>query len=255
MKDWRPFENPEDDLPVIDDAMLAPEVDFERGMSSFPVVSILIAAFCAAAFLSEVVQGAMVIPLKMDQLGAITRAALGKEPWRLVSGVFLHGSVDHFLGNVLILLVLGLGAEHAFGRMQFLSLFVAAGIAGSMLSATQHDRAVGASGAIFGVAGGLMAMFYRWRQRLHLRDKRIGGVLAIWAGYQIFLGVFNPIIDNHAHLGGLVAGLILGFILHPAVLLGRKEVSEEPLVRTAFVATVLLLIGVASIFVPRLLGM
>lgn len=87
---------------------------------------------------------------------------------------------------------------------------------------------MGASGAIFGLAGALVVLFVRFRHRLHLRDRRIGIVLAIWAVYQLGLGMLSPAIDNRAHLGGLLGGAAIGLILRPPVLEGRESVRNRP---------------------------
>ena len=74
------------------------------------------------------------------------------EYWRLMSATLLHGSLDHLVGNAIALFILGMVCEHAFGRGQFVVLYVASGLAGSLVSLmTSPGPSVGASGAISGV--------------------------------------------------------------------------------------------------------
>lgn len=251
----RPVRSDETDIPVISPSMLEPEVDFERGMSPLPVVTIAIMLVCTAVFVCELAAGAHKDIDKLVAMGALARRAVGNgEVWRLVSAVFMHGSFEHIIGNVIMLYILGMGCEHGFGRAQLLVLFVGSGIAGSLCSLAQDRPSVGASGAIFGLAGGLVVLFYRYRHQLHLRDRRIGWVVAIWAGMQIVLGITNPVVDNFAHVGGLLGGSLLTLALQPAVLRDRYQVAHHPVTFVGASAAIVALLGTAVFFVPRLIG-
>lgn len=246
----------EDDIPVIDDAMLhAERVDFEHRMSVVPVVSIVLISLCAIAFGLQLSKGTLDDLDALVHVGALHRESVleGGQVWRLVSPMFLHGSIDHLLGNVLILFVLGVACEHGFGRPQFVALYVASGVVGALFSLLGGRPSVGASGAIFGLAGALIVLFVRYRHRLTLRDARIGWVLAIWAGYQLLLGLNNPAIDNLAHLGGLLGGAVTSLVLRPAVLDGRAVVARRPATIGLVALAGLALIGTFVVFVPRLL--
>ncbi|WP_406693778.1 rhomboid family intramembrane serine protease [Singulisphaera sp. Ch08] len=244
----------DDDIPTIDHAMMHSDVDFEAGMSSLPLVSLALMIACALVFAFQVVGGARIDVDRLSAIGALVpdRVRDG-EVWRLVSATFLHGNFDHLLGNMLMLFILGMACEHAFGRPQFILLYVASGIFGSLCSLMGGRVSVGASGAIFGLAGALIVLFWRHRGRLHLRDRRIGVVLAGWAGYQFLLGLINPNVDNLAHLGGLLGGAALGLILRPAVLDGRDEVSTHPVSLAGMVLSCGGLGATALFFLPRLL--
>lgn len=100
----------------------------------------------------------------------------------------------------------------------------------------------------------MIVRFARHRHRLHLRDRRIGFVLAIWALYQLGLGLLNPAVDNRAHLGGLLGGALLGLVLRPAVLEGRTAVARRPLTLAALGVCLLALTLTAVTFLPRLWG-
>lgn len=77
---------------------------------------------------------------------------------------------------------------------------------------------VGASGAIFGLTASVVVVLYRYHSRFYLRDKRIGFVLAVWAGYQVLSGFASPYIDNFGHLGGLAGGALATLAVRPRLL-------------------------------------
>ena len=247
----------DDDVPMIDDDMEHHvAVDFEHRMSPWPWLSIGLIAACLVAFAAQAAGGALTNLDALIGIGALHRPQVLRdgEAWRLLSATFLHGGFDHLLGNMLMLYVLGMACEHGYGRPQFLILYVTAGVAGSLLSLTGDQPSVGASGAIFGLAGALIVLFYRHKRRLHLRDARIGFVLLIWAGYQLVLGLVTPAVDNRAHLGGLLGGALVALVLRPAILDGRGEVARRPLTVAGAGLALLALIGTAAFFVPRLRG-
>jgi len=77
---------------------------------------------------------------------------------------------------------------------------------------------VGASGAIFGLQGAAIVLLRRERDRLLVRDRRVGFVLLIWAIYTIAGGLTDPFIDNGAHIGGALGGALIALRLRPVVL-------------------------------------
>ncbi len=231
-------------------------VDFERGMSFFPPVSLVLAVSCLTIFVAELGIGSLDSLEALVNAGALEAGHVVQgDYWRLLSAVFLHGSADHVLGNAAMLYVLGMGCEHALGSKQCLTLFVGAGLFGSGLSLMMSDLpSVGASGAIFGLGGAMMVFFRRFHGGLHVRDRRIGIVVAIWALYQLALGSFVPGVDNYAHLGGLLGGILFGLVASPAILEGRERTGARLSVKAGFIFSVLLLAACAAKFLPRLAG-
>ena len=214
----RPTADGEDDIPVISEEMLHQErVDLEAGMSVFPRVTVCLMLACILVFVRQSLIGGLANVGRVIDTGAMHRdEVLQGQLWRLVSAGFMHGSVDHLVGNLLMLFILGMACEHAFGTQSFLFLYVVACITGSLLSMYSETPAVGASGAIFGLAGAIIALVFVHRKRIELRDHRVGVVLAIWSIYTLVLGAMSPIVSNSCHLGGLLGGLILGAVLPPA---------------------------------------
>jgi rhomboid protease GluP len=213
---------------LITSELLDERVDFERGMTAAPWPTLVLILVQVGLFGLELARGALEDPARLVALGALESGRIrAGEFWRLWSATLLHGGVDHLVGNVLALYATGMACEHAFGRLQFAGLYVAAGLCGSAAGACflpPDVPGVGASGAIFGLMGASAAVILRHRARLHLRDKRIGWVLAAWIAYTLVLGFATPFVDNFAHLGGLVAGVLASFVLHPRVLDRRRPV-------------------------------
>jgi rhomboid protease GluP len=207
-------------LRITPDMLLSRRVDFERRMRRLPPLTVALIALLGVIF---AIEAAMEVPESRDAIvaaGALEAASVAAgQYWRLVSATFLHGSFEHLVANVVALLILGMVAEHAFGRGQFALLYLGSGVAGSLLSLlTSPGPSVGASGAIFGLQGAAIVLFRRHRDRLLLRDRRIGFVLLVWALLSIAGGVFSPYIDNGAHVGGALAGALIARRLHPVVL-------------------------------------
>jgi rhomboid protease GluP len=183
-------------------------VDFEDGMTYAPRATLALLVVIAAVFYWEIASRALASREAIVAAGALVRwRVLEGELWRLASATFLHGGPDHLLGNCVSLYILGMACEHAVGWRRLLTVFAAGAIGGWALSLTMNPGpSVGASGAIFGIMGAVVVILHRHRDLFVIRDKRIGGVVAVWAGYTLLLGALQPMIDNAAHLGGLVAG-------------------------------------------------
>jgi rhomboid protease GluP len=218
--------------------MLAPadprgarRIDFERGMSYFPVITLALIVMNVFIFAWQVKMGALENHHTIVAFGALSRErVLDGELWRLVSPMVLHGSVGHLFGNMAALYILGMGLEHAVGGSRTFVLYLLTGIAASIASVmTNEGPSVGASGAVFGIMGALTVFLVRHRDVYDVRDKRVAGVLAAWAGYTLLTGMLTPYIDNAAHLGGLAGGAALGMVLSgPRAPAARPTSSPRP---------------------------
>lgn len=214
------MEHAEQPLRITPEMVLSRRVDFERRMRRAPPLTIGLIILLTAIFAGEVARGALTSRAAITAAGALEAGAVAAgEYWRLVSATLLHGGVEHLVGNAVGLFILGMVCEHAFGRAQYLILYAGSAVAGSLLSLlTSAGPSVGASGAIFGLQGAAIVLFRRHRDRLLLRDRRIGAVLLVWAIYSIGGGLVTPYIDNGAHLGGALGGALIARGLHPVVL-------------------------------------
>lgn len=143
------------------------------------------------------------------------------EWWRLGSALFLHFGLMHLALNMLSLWDGGRLVERMYGHGRFLVLFFAAGLAGNLLSLiAQGDRAIsgGASGAVFGVYGALLSFLWLERRQLHPGEfRRLFVGAALFSAINIGLGFQVTGIDNAAHIGGFVAGILAGAALAPSL--------------------------------------
>jgi rhomboid protease GluP len=211
---------PDPPLRITPDMLLSRRIDFERRMPRVPLLTVVIAVALLAIFVAEVRVGALTSREAIIAMGALARERVAAgEYWRLLTAPWLHGGVDHLIGNGIALFILGMVSEAAFGRAQFVVLYVLSGLAGSVVSlAMSVGPSVGASGAIFGLQAAAIVLFRVHRDRLLVRDRRVGFVLVVWAIYSIAGGLMDPFIDNGAHIGGALGGALIARRLHPVVL-------------------------------------
>jgi rhomboid protease GluP len=174
-----------------------------------PVTTLLLISIAVVYVLQWVTGG------QLTEIGANYGPAVREgQYWRLVTSMFLHGGFFHLALNGWALFQLGSLFETWLGSPRLLLVYFATGLAGSLASAwfTQAPS-VGASGAIFGLMGALIAFLLRRRAALTPEGKSILMQLVAWAAINVYFGLSDPQIDNSAHLGGCAAGLLLGFVL------------------------------------------
>jgi rhomboid protease GluP len=139
------------------------------------------------------------------------------EWWRLLTAAFLHGGVVHLAMNMIGLLSAGVTVERLYGRVQYALIYLVAALVGSALSlhfSAERVVSVGASGAVFGVAGALLVGLFSHRKELPrgMLRQTLGG-LAFFILYSLLQGFARQGIDNAAHVGGLLAGGALAWWL------------------------------------------
>ncbi|HYX24842.1 MAG TPA: rhomboid family intramembrane serine protease [Thermoanaerobaculia bacterium] len=180
-----------------------------------PVTTFLLVAI-AAVFLLETLRGGSTDPRVLLALGADYPPYVQQgQYWRLVTSMFLHIGVLHLLVNGWALYQLGGLFELLLGSGRLLLVYFVSGIVGSIASNLfTRSLSAGASGAIFGVMGALIAFLMKRRGMLTPQAKSLLMQLLLWAGINVFLGSTTPGIDNAAHLGGCAAGLVIGFFLN-----------------------------------------
>ncbi len=143
-------------------------------------------------------------------------AILGGEYWRLLTSSFLHIGILHLAFNAYALYALGPQAERFFGRSRFLTLYLLTGLLSSATSyLISSALAAGASGSIFGLVGALGAFFLHEREVLGAPGRRRLNNLVSVVVVNLLIGFSAPNIDNAAHVGGLIAGLAIGWVLSP----------------------------------------
>lgn len=164
--------------------------------------------------------------------------------WRLVTSVFVHFGLVHLMLNMFTLYQIGRLAERLYGSGRFLVLYLFAGVTGSIVSVLWHPtvNSAGASGAIFGVFGGLLVFVLKFRHELPASialQQRISILVLI--AYNLFYGFTHQGIDNGAHLGGLIGGVLLGLTLaRPLNEAARANVALKSALRSCALALVAL---------------
>ena len=186
-------------------------------LSRAPVTAALL-AIIAIVMLIEWQRGAFQSNETMYRMGALFGGVFATgQYWRLVTAMFLHANLLHWFANSFTLYQLGTLYEELFGSARFAFIYAVAGICASLVSAMRlapNGISVGASGAILGILG---AFFFSIRRSPRYRHqpwtKSLLTQLGFWAIANIILGLSVPQIDNAAHIGGMISGLILGALL------------------------------------------
>jgi rhomboid protease GluP len=213
-----------------------PSLAFAR----LPVTFGLITA-CVAVYLLVAAAGAAGgVPLNVGLvrqpggvliLGALVPEFVAEgESWRLLTSALLHSGFAHLLLNMISLYFLGSFAEVSFGRGRFLALFFISGIAGGLAYlyfGSFTAPAVGASGAIFGLLGGVFGYAIR-RGTFSLQNPIISQLLILTA-INLFLGATIPNVSNTAHIGGLLGGLVYGWLFAPTLYSQKKLTALAPI--------------------------
>lgn len=129
--------------------------------------------------------------------------------WQVFTSLFVHANIVHLAGNMFFFLIFGLRAEELFDTKQYLLIYFLSGLAGNLLSLAAAPYSliadVGASGAIFGVFGACVIYV----------GKSIGQSVLTALAYAFFLLLLSvgPGVNSLAHLGGVVVGLLIGYVL------------------------------------------
>ena len=226
-----------------------------RSESSITLTQILFGA-CIAVYLAMAIANGS--PMEMSGKIMLHFGAnygpdtLSGQWWRLLTYMFLHAGIWHILFNMWCLWDLGRLCESLYGRWSYAAIYFITGIAGGLASIGWNPGvlSVGASGAIFGLAGALIASFYLGE--FSLPSFAIRGTLrslVIFAVFNIVIGQFFGGVDNACHIGGLVSGLILG-----ALVARLAPQADNPVRRVSVVATVAVLVLLAGLGVRQWRG-
>ena len=148
----------------------------------------------------------------------------GGEWWRLLTCCFLHIGIVHLVMNMFALLMIGLCLEPVLGKARFLTAYLLTGITASLTSLWWHGGTIsaGASGAIFGMYGVFLALLTS-----SLIEKTTRKRLLLSIGFFVVYNLLNGLkagIDNAAHTGGLVTGIVTGYLFLPGL---KKQVAKN----------------------------
>jgi membrane associated rhomboid family serine protease/Flp pilus assembly protein TadD len=217
-------------------------VRIRPGKATLTIVALNVIMFVITVIASKALMNPGVDVLR--RLGAnFGPKTLDGEWWRLLTSTFLHGGAPHLVFNMWALLNLGILAELLFRRRNFLAIYFLSGVGGSVASLIWHPEVtgVGASGAIFGVAGSMIPAIYLHRlpevRQILRRDLTS---ISMFVGFNLIAGFFIPHIDNSAHLGGLIVGTLLGLLLHVRTAENPKSHSSRDYAAIGVMAMVVL---------------
>jgi rhomboid protease GluP len=192
-----------------------------KSLTPTPWITYLIIAINVLVWLITVANGASIQSAPTDKLllwGGNAASEVQKgEWWRLLTAMFLHSGIMHVAMNMLGLYSVGVMVERIYGHRLYILLYLGSGLIGSALSVSfsaQHAVSVGASGAVFGIAGALLVGLFQHKEDLPKAfGKQTMTNIGIFIVYSLVQGFSKQGIDNAAHIGGLLGGCLLAFIL------------------------------------------
>ena len=194
-----------------------------RDRRPIPVATLTFVALCVIVFILQTLAGGSKNTDVLLDFGASYKPYFVQgQYWRAVMPLFLHIGLWHLAVNMFTLLMIGPVLEQLYGYGRYAVIYLGAGIAGAMLSMFHgHVVAAGASGAIFGVAGAIVVAGWAHRDDLPhelariFRRGRFTLILLIFIVIQLGAGRLVSNIDNWGHLGGLIGGAVLAFLIPP----------------------------------------
>src|SRR5947209_143259 len=197
-------------------------------MRDYPAMAALV-AINLSVFIAMIINGGSPMGFSPDVLirwGANWGpATMSGDYWRLITAGFVHGSIIHLVFNMWCLWSLCQLAGRLFGSLSSMGICLLTGVAGALLSiAWNHGRLeVGASGAIFGIAGAILSGIKFGNVSVGpVQRRQIFSSMIFFVIFNLTLGL-GPGIDNMCHLGGLVSGMIFGVPLATAMSSGKKS--------------------------------
>lgn len=186
--------------------------------NKFPMITYLLIAINVILY---------IIPILFGQYNALINnfaiwgpAIRGGQYYRLITGIFLHGSIFHLLFNCYALYVIGTQIENFLGKIKYFIIYLVSGISGALFSMifSGNYASIGASGAIFGLMGALV--YFGYHYRVYLGNVIKSQIIPLII-FNLVLGFCMSGIDNFAHIGGLIGGSLI------TIALGVKDKSSN----------------------------
>lgn len=207
MEEYRRWDQPPD-------SKLQKFMRMRRGV----LVNTIIVAVNILIFLLTELTGSSLDGRNLVRWGAAQTQLIGQqhEYYRLFTCMFLHFGIEHLGNNMLVLVFLGDSLEREVGRLRYLLIYLIGGLGASgfsfymEMSKGESVVSAGASGAIFAVVGALVIVVIRNKGKAGGYSTR---QILFFAALSLYAGWRNAGVDNAAHLGGLICGLLLGIIL------------------------------------------
>lgn len=198
----------------------------KESIRNLSAVNTVIVLLNVIVFLVTEIRGDTLDAYYMYECGAMYGPAIKDEHefYRLFTSMFLHFGLSHLSGNMIVLLLLGDNLERALGKIRYVLIYILSGLCAGgcsyIYNIAKGSNAVcaGASGAIFGVIGALLYIVLANKGKL---EDLTGTRLLILVGYTLYTGFTSSGIDNAAHIGGLLAGFLMGVVLYRK----KKEIT------------------------------
>ena len=181
-----------------------------------PIITYILIGICTLLYLITGFESKNFFDMDLDVLykygGLVNYEMLGRDPselYRLITSIFLHGGLIHFLCNVFSLYIIGREIENFYGKIKYIIIFIMSGIIGNLLTMLFLQKGVitiGASGSIFGLLGAMLYFGYHYRIYLGaVMKSEIVPIIIL----NLLIGFSVAGINNIAHLGGLIGGLLV----------------------------------------------
>ena len=182
----------------------------EMNSQKYKITYILIAINVAVYIYTSVVGGDF-LNTSIDMMaiyGQVNAFVFQGAYWQLFTSMFVHATIAHIVGNMFFLLIFGLRGEEMFSIPEYLSIYLLGGLAGNLLSLVllpPYVPSLGASGAIFAMFGACVIY-----NRRSVRQSILGAL--VYAFFLLFISS-GPGVNEFAHIGGLLIGLLIGYVL------------------------------------------
>ncbi|GLC89403.1 rhomboid family intramembrane serine protease [Lysinibacillus piscis] len=194
--------------------------NFKQYTTYYPVVSTFIILNIIVYVLTLLPSVGSLVTLYGIQANSLIESG---QWWRVFSAMFLHAGFVHMFFNMFSLYLFGPELEKIAGKARFMTIYLVSGLVGNVATYLFYDInyvSLGASGAVFGIFGAFGALVYYTRRTMPMLRKLILPIIVI----SVIMTFLQANTNVYAHLGGLVAGFVLGLIyLHPKRILSWRK--------------------------------
>lgn len=217
-----------------EDAKMAEDIFTKKD----PIITKILLLINTIIFILSFVLGQDQIVNMLANFGPFVKSG---EIYRLITGAFVHVEVIHFFFNMYALYIIGPQLENFFGKWRYLTIYLGSAIVGNLLSIMFNPTtfSVGASGAIFGLLGALVYFGYHYRVYL---DSVIKSQIIPLILLNLFIGFMSTGIDNAAHIGGLVGGVLVSIAVGVKYKSTRLEKTNGIIMSAIFFAFLLYMV-------------
>lgn len=199
-------------------------------LKNLPLITILLVLINIFVFVRLSKYGDLTNPKYMLEHGAIFYKKIfeDKEYYRFITCMFMHFSFEHLFNNMISLILIGNEVEHIYGRLKFLCIYFFSGILGSFLSVLYYSYisenvvSAGASGAIYGLIGALIVQIIQNKKKHSGNSSKVLIIFFVL----VMAGNVSKNVDNFAHLGGLIGGMIISLIFYFFKTLKSKKMED-----------------------------